>query len=263
MAKSKKGVQVVSSKAKDTETLRGLKAIAKRINTMIEKAATGETRAFDLRLSAACTLAEARATCKEAKINFEKWCEANVNIGYKEAKRLALVGAADSPGAALEDMRAKQAARGRKHREKTKESRTATGPGRVTHAAPSLPPTSPYVAALDTLAALPEADQAKLVKDVAHRVGLSVAAKGEVVSYPATVQTVVIALKKLTPSERRKVIRQLTELVEQDAAAAGVQAAAGEIDLKAAQPASLVRTGKATPKKRGKTTRTVKRGARA
>lgn len=248
MASKKKGVQPASSKAKDSAILRGLKAVAKRINAMIEKAATGETRSFDLRLSAACTLAEARATCKEAKINFEKWCEANVAIGYKEAKRLALVGAAESPQAALEDMRAKQAARGRKHREKTKAARVPTGPGRVTHAAAPPPALSPYVAALDTVAALPEPEQVKAVREVAARVGLTVVAKGEGTVYPATVQAVMIALKKLAPAERRKVIRLLTELVEQDAAAAGIQAGA-KVDLKAAQPAGLVRTRK--PKKRG------------
>ena len=234
-----------AEKAKNTAVLRGLKKVANEANAMIDRAERGEKHAFDLRLSAALLLTSARATCKEAGLKFEGWCEKNVTISYKEVKRLTLVGASDDPKLALEDMRAKTAARGRRHREKARETRATTGPGRVTHATPALPPASPYVAAIDAVATLPEADQVKAVREVASRVGLSVAAKGETVSYPATVQAVMVALKRMTVAERRQVLRKLTTMVEEDQAAAGVQIASNEqVDLKAAQPANLVRSTK-------------------
>ena len=88
------------------ETLKVLKPVAKEINVRLDKAALMDSKADDHRLAASLRLAEARARCNEADINFKSWVGDNVIQSYNTVRKLATVGDADDPKAALSDLRA-------------------------------------------------------------------------------------------------------------------------------------------------------------
>ncbi len=223
--KSKKVDLSKLNKANQTAIMRELRPVAKQINAMIEQSTKADTRSFDLRLSAAVTLATARKTCTKGKVNFKAWSEANITIGYKEVKRLALVGESDNPQLALEDMRASTARRVAAHKERSTTPAATTSAPRVTHA--TEPKKSAYVAALDHAQSLNEDEQIKIAGELAAGVGLVTATKDRL-PFEATVEMAHTMLKRISPGERRKVLRWLTELVEEDAAAAGIEAATGD-----------------------------------
>lgn len=104
-ATQKKTAAAADSKAKHTGTITALKPIAKEINVRFTKAAKLDRDADDHRLAAALKLAEAKAKCEADKLNFKKWAEENVSQGYETVRKLVVIGAADDPQAALEDMR--------------------------------------------------------------------------------------------------------------------------------------------------------------
>lgn len=242
--------RVAATKAKNTAVLRELKQTAKEVNAFLEKAQTADTRSFDLRLSAACTLAKAREICEKNGIKFKAWCADSVKWSADEVTRLAKVGAADDPKLALEDMRASNAARNRRARAKVKA--TAGRAPRVTSVA--APAASPYVAALNAATALPDDDQLKIAGEIARGAGMAVVSS-EVAS--PTIAGVKRALSALVPAERRKMLRWLSDKVEEDAAAAGVDAAAAAgVDAAAAdladKPPFLNRTRRKTTKARKK-----------
>lgn len=253
-------------KAKHTATLRALKSVAKEVNAMLDKAAKSDDRAFDLRLSAACHLAKARETCKTDGLKFQEWCEANVQTSYKEVKRLALVGAADDPKLALEDLRAKTLARVRKSRENARATAAPTSAGRVTSAttAGQQPALSAYTDTLGRVAALTDKERVKIATEVAQGEGLSVVTQAvakkalTAKEVDITLAAVKIDVKRLAAVERRKLLRWLTGLVEEDAKQAGVSAEEGIGDL----PKNLDRSGELA-KGKTKRGRIVRRGAKA
>lgn len=112
------------------EVLKNLTPLAHEIRTRIEKAEGDEQRAINHRVSAAIRLAEVKAACEDAGIKFKDWFEDRLNtdkfkLGYEQGRKLAKAGEAGDEEAvtlAIEDMRAGDAARQRKAREKKKES---------------------------------------------------------------------------------------------------------------------------------------------
>ena len=105
-----------------------LKPLAKEINHRIKQAGELDGKADDHRLSAALQLEAARRQCKEAKINFERWCDQNIKKSYDEIRKLIAVARAPEPAKALADMRAGAAARNRDLRKRQSVSRDATAP---------------------------------------------------------------------------------------------------------------------------------------
>ena len=249
----------VEDKAKHTATLRELKALAREVNAMLDKASKSDLRAFDLRLSAACSLAKARETCKRDGLKFQDWCEANVETSYKEVKRLALVGEADDPKMALEDLRAKTAARVRKSRENKSAPSSA---GRVSSTAGEQPALSAYTDTLGRVGSLPEKERLKLATEVASGEGMSVvtqavakkalAAKDVGVNLAA----VKVDVKHLPSVDQRKLLSWLTALVEEEAKQAGIVGSDDPGEL----PANLDRSSEL--KGKGKPATQAKRGER-
>jgi hypothetical protein len=86
-----------------------LAELAHEINVRLQKA-------DDHRLSAALKLAEAKAACKDAGMSFKEWVGREIQLGYGEAKKLAVIGSAPDPVKALQDHRQRVAARVRKTR---------------------------------------------------------------------------------------------------------------------------------------------------
>lgn len=97
-----------------------LASVAKSANAAIEKAAVAEGRADDLRLTAAQHIATARQRCKEENYTFKRWVENNITFSVEEATRLAKIGSAEDPKAALVDFRAQKAAAQKARRDASK-----------------------------------------------------------------------------------------------------------------------------------------------
>ena len=103
-------------------------AAAREINVRLQKAAEIEGKADDHRLAAALKLAEAKAKCDAASINFKKWCEANVEQKFETVRKLAVVGAAKEPAKALADLREGTRQSVAKSREKAKAAKALPAP---------------------------------------------------------------------------------------------------------------------------------------
>lgn len=134
MAKTKKAAAAkkaapASTKADaktDPKVLAKLEPIAHEINVRFEKASKLDGQADDHRLAAALKLAEAKKLCETNKIKFSEWAEKHVKEqAYETIRKLAAVGSASNPKKALEDLRNKNAAANRKHRESRKEQQRA------------------------------------------------------------------------------------------------------------------------------------------
>lgn len=80
----------------------------------------------DYRVSAAILIHEARELVQEGAagegVKWSEWAPKQFRIGYREIKRLALIGGAPSPEAAMEDYRAAEATRMKELRAKRKEA---------------------------------------------------------------------------------------------------------------------------------------------
>jgi|7_EtaG_2_1085326.scaffolds.fasta_scaffold59841_1 hypothetical protein len=127
-----------ASKAASTQGFKTLAPMAKEINAKLDRAAVAEGKAFDHRLSACCMLAEAKEVAEKAKINWKKWCENNVTQSPETIRKLVMVGKADDPKLALEDLRLKNARQMAASRAAAK-ARASMTPvsGKATSAAPS------------------------------------------------------------------------------------------------------------------------------
>tara|TARA_Y100000310_G_scaffold302643_1_gene340253 strand:+ start:3232 stop:4158 length:927 start_codon:yes stop_codon:yes gene_type:complete len=124
-AKEKKEAAVA---AKQATTLRKLAPLAKEINYRLEKADKMEDDAYDHRLSAAITLAEAKKTTTGTGVGFAAWAEETIGRPYNTIRKLVSVGNSPNPQQALEDLRGRNKEDNKKLREKKKlTSREVTG----------------------------------------------------------------------------------------------------------------------------------------
>ena len=155
--------------ATDTETKRVLrevlKPLAKEINHRIKQAGQLDDKADDHRLAAALQLKSAHRRCKEVKINFEKWCEENVEKSYDEVRRLITVAKAPEPAKALADMRAGTAERNSAMRKRQRVSRDVTAPASRSETA--------WEAADALVSSLPDKEQVSLMQTRAKDVGMA------------------------------------------------------------------------------------------
>ena len=106
LKKAKALAQVrLGRKARDTGQLTKMAPTAKEINSRLERAERADDKSVEHRVSAALLLVQAQEECKVHKISFKDWCEANIEYSYERARKLLMVGKADEPRKALEDMR--------------------------------------------------------------------------------------------------------------------------------------------------------------
>lgn len=121
--KSKINVAVVEAPKKLTaeQIEKKLAPIGNEINVRFEKIAKLDGQADDHRLAAALRLEEAKQFCGAHGVKFRAWVEANIKSqSWETVRKLAAVGGAPNPQLALEDMRKKNAAANKQHREKKK-----------------------------------------------------------------------------------------------------------------------------------------------
>lgn len=152
----------------DAKVVSALGKIARETNSVLERVATNEQKADNLRVTAAVKLAEARVMCEENKIPFKKWCEENITQGYTEATRLAKIGASDDPKQALADLRAKKRTAMKEHRAK----RAAGEPTKKIAGAPK-------TIAETALAQMPTKARTKLLESQAKEAGLVMVSKAD------------------------------------------------------------------------------------
>lgn len=107
--KKAKAKALAASKAKNTQAIKALNKSAKDINGALDKAGVADVRAFDLRLTACEMLAAAKKVADSSKINWKKWCADNITQSPETIRKLVMVGKAENPKLALEDMRLKNA----------------------------------------------------------------------------------------------------------------------------------------------------------
>jgi len=140
-------------KTKKAAPPKELAPLAKEVNVRLEKAAKLESDAQDHRLAAALKLAEAKEICTRAGVSFQKWAEENIKevngkeVGFQTIRKLANIGEAEDPKAALEGARAAQAERAKASRDRKKDGEAAPasapeGDGPFTPKAEAEPPKS-------------------------------------------------------------------------------------------------------------------------
>lgn len=132
-----------------------LPTLAREINVRLEKATQIEGKADDHRLAATLKLAEAKTRCEAQKVNFKKWCEANIKYSYENVRKLAAIGLSADPPKALADLRAGTKKAMKKSRAKARA--TASDPAAVADTA---------------IATMPEADAAKFIERQARKHGV-------------------------------------------------------------------------------------------
>ena len=141
LAKAKKNVPLIEKRlataiesqkgdkataAKDVKFLSSIKPQVKEITTRLDKATTAEGKADDMRLSAAQIMATVETQFIENKptVKFKDWCETNGIVtsakgrSWENLRKLLTVGKSDDPVAALEDLRAANAAANKRARAK-------------------------------------------------------------------------------------------------------------------------------------------------
>ena len=112
----------------DAKFFASIKPQVKEITARLDNANTAEGKADDLRLSAAQIMAVVEAKFLEAKpkdVKFKDWCETNGIVAegvkgrsWENLRKLLTVGKSDNPVAALEDMRAENAAANKRARDR-------------------------------------------------------------------------------------------------------------------------------------------------
>ena len=171
-AKQAAAAKTMDSKAKHTGTLLALAPIAKEINHKLEQATKTDAKADDYRLSAALRLAEAKARCETDKMGFKQWAEENVTQSYETVRKLAVVGAADDPKLALEDMRGKNKVANKKLRDKKASEAGSRDPSE-----PAAKPQTPIDRIESGLAVLDDQARLNILESAIAREGMAVVTK--------------------------------------------------------------------------------------
>ncbi len=248
--KRRKPAPKTPEKAAHTAVLRKLAPLAKHANAALEQASKAQTRSDDLRLTAAQDLAGAEKLCASAKgLSFKAWCEEHITQSWETARKLVRVGKSDNPAEAIADMRASEAKRQKKARAVKAAGAKGTRERVTSVQRQAGDEGNPYIVALDIAKALDDKDQECLAEEMANRTGMAlVSAEQAKASDGAHVgkASILNALKALSVSDRRDVLRQLTEMVEGDARNAGIDPTSA-VDM---QPPAVLK--RPVPKKRAK-----------
>lgn len=106
--KAERSKAEAEAKGKQTTALNKLAPVAKRVNARFASAKKMEGKADDHRLAAAIELAEAKQDARAAGINFKDWADREITEqSWETVRKLVMIGEADDPALALEDMRNK------------------------------------------------------------------------------------------------------------------------------------------------------------
>jgi hypothetical protein len=132
-----------------------LATLAHEINQRLALYDRLKIQSEDHQLAAAIRLAEAKKLCEENKITFKAWAEMHITQGYSQARKMAVIGAATDPKAALEEFRSSAARRNKALRERRQQqiagpftaSRDTPRPEPSWAAPPSSAPTGQEIAA--------------------------------------------------------------------------------------------------------------------
>lgn len=222
--KSQHKRESATSSATEVSVFVKLKKPAKDINSCLERAKKSDSRASDLRLTAAQMLAAAKKTCDSSKVNFKKWCEKNIDGAYETARKLVTVGQAKVPALALEDLRAADAKRAKKSRDTKKKSGPSAG--RVVNRGNAAVPVDDYIALLDAGLSLSEDKRLQLAGELAGKDGMSLVTreeqraireKQEKSGAVVSVAGAQVILGGLSYLDKRKVLQWLTRQCEEEA----------------------------------------------
>jgi len=211
----KKSSGDVDQKAKHTAALRKLGPAAKRIKTRLEKAAAMDGKAHDHRLAAAIELDAAKKECAKVKLNFQKWCEENIPQSYETVKKLAQVGGADDPAAALEDMRGKNKKRNKELRDRKKEASRDTSPGSGGGGGGSPPPerSTPAGRIMEAFDAIPDDQGVNLVRSQAENYGLKVVSASDTAPSVSKTDVITKAFGLLSKKMKVVLVKQLAKSI--------------------------------------------------
>ena len=180
MAKVKAKEAAAAEKAKAAQVKADLKAkieerqlpgIAKEVNARFDLATKAEGKADDHRLAAALKLASAKELCQSAGISFEKWCEANVQHGWENIKKLVVVGQSAEPAKALADLRDRTKVANKKLRDKKKAGALPSGSKGAER------PPSPQMATLQAMEALDDKAAVTVAHERVAKAGMAVVSK--------------------------------------------------------------------------------------
>lgn len=169
-----------ASKAKDAEALKFLLPKAKEINATLDRAKTAQTRADDLRLTAARMLLTCYEYCEQHKggLTFKAFCEEHVTaLSYDYSKVLLAIAKSPDPAVALNEIRQRTAARNRASRANKKAAASNTGSrGQVRENVSTAGAANhnPLTTALEAFAALDAPQRATVLRERAATVGMSV-----------------------------------------------------------------------------------------
>ena len=187
MAKTKKAAPPRAPKPEVSEFLQPL---AHEINARLEKAEQIIGKADDHRLAAALKLEQARKECAAKKVNFKKWCEANVKHAYESVRKLVRIGGSEDPPKALSDLRAGVKKAMKKSR--AKKAARAAGPVAVAETA---------------LATMKDAEAVKFIEKQAkkHNVAAKTAGSGDALADAK------FAFDALTANEKIELLKYAAE----------------------------------------------------
>lgn len=183
----------MEKEAAQSLALTKMQPLAKEINIRMEKASKADGLADDHRLAASLQLAAAKAIAEEAGVSFKTWCDENVTqnlLSYETARKLAVVGAAKEPAAALADLRAGNASANKKHRAKKKAAANAKPDGKQ-----GTKINDPFKAASVALDALDDKASLSLTQSRAKRLGMVMMPEGEAKKLRATESGDIAGLK--------------------------------------------------------------------
>lgn len=148
-----------------------LPAFAKVINVRLEKANKLDDNAADHRLAAAIELDKAKTQCSAAGVKFPDWCAENVEQSYDTVRKLAVIGGAEDPKLALEDMRGKNKDANKKLRDK-KKAKSKVNPNPVNR--DGIEPEELVEQGFD---ALDDGKVEEIIREQAEELGLSVVSR--------------------------------------------------------------------------------------
>jgi hypothetical protein len=208
-ADDRKAAATAKAKAGEVQTLKALAPMAKEINVWLEQAAKATARAFDLRLSAACKIAEAKDKCTTDKVNFKTWAEANIHYHYDTVRKLARIGASDDPAAALEDLRERTKTSVAKTRgNASKPASAASVEGAVRHKQET-----PEGQALALLDRLTDDTRVKLAETALQGSGLAVVPQASAGPKVLDLDNAKRAFDGLRPSDRMRLVEYAAKAV--------------------------------------------------
>lgn len=245
---AQKAKQEAEAKGKQTTALRNLEPKARTIKARWDKAAKADANADDHRLAAALEMKAAQDMCKEAKINWREWAEANLPVGWETTRKMVKIASSDDPKAAIADMRAATAQANARLRAKraSEGAKAVSGPKGNVDPAKADAKMTPIKATEAAFASVTEAGQRSFVETQAKNMGKvlvdpETAKAARKVADAAPEDRAKDAFKALTPDQRMTFLEWAAEEVGATVDIPDFDAPKGEDDL---EPPAFLKKGK-------------------